>query len=169
MIKCNHSPLFLILTLSFIIDVNSLAPGRCGSKFKSVIFETIQNSSLDTCCEIALKWMLQNLTNEKSTLVQVMAWCRQATSHYLSQDLCYHMVSLSHNELNGTTMWREYKPKANSFLENVAVIWNNRNLEYLIKFKLIFSFCMWFSTYHLKLPSDKRNRTSLMMCQHWFR
>ena len=24
-------------------------------------------------------------TNEKSTLVQVMAWCHQATSHYLSQ------------------------------------------------------------------------------------
>ena len=26
-----------------------------------------------------------NLTDDKSTLVQVMAWCRQATSHYLSQ------------------------------------------------------------------------------------
>ena len=26
-----------------------------------------------------------NLTDEKSTLVQVMGWCRQATSHYLSQ------------------------------------------------------------------------------------
>ena len=25
------------------------------------------------------------LTDDKSTLVQVMAWCRQATSHYLSQ------------------------------------------------------------------------------------
>ena len=29
--------------------------------------------------------MPQNVNNEKSTLVQVMAWCRQATSHYLSQ------------------------------------------------------------------------------------
>ena len=26
-----------------------------------------------------------DLTGDKSTLVQVMAWCRQATSHYLSQ------------------------------------------------------------------------------------
>ena len=34
--------------------------------------------------EIALKWMTQNLTN-KSTLAQLMAWCLQATSHYLSQ------------------------------------------------------------------------------------
>ena len=29
--------------------------------------------------------MLQDLTVDKSTLVQVLAWCRQATSHYLSQ------------------------------------------------------------------------------------
>ena len=29
--------------------------------------------------------MPQHLTDHKSTLVQVMAWCHQATSHYLSQ------------------------------------------------------------------------------------
>ena len=29
--------------------------------------------------------MSMDLTDDKSTLVQVMAWCRQATSHYLSQ------------------------------------------------------------------------------------
>ena len=32
-----------------------------------------------------LRWMIQDLTDDKSTLVQVMVWCRQATSHYLSQ------------------------------------------------------------------------------------
>ena len=36
-------------------------------------------------CEIALIWMSLDFTDDKSTLVQVMAWCRQATSHYLSQ------------------------------------------------------------------------------------
>ena len=35
--------------------------------------------------EIALRWMPLDLTDDKSTLVQVMAWCHQATSHYLSQ------------------------------------------------------------------------------------
>ena len=35
--------------------------------------------------EIVLRWMPENLTLAKSTLVQVMAWCHQATSHYLSQ------------------------------------------------------------------------------------
>ena len=35
--------------------------------------------------EIALIWMSLDLTNDQSKLVQVMAWCRQATSYYLSQ------------------------------------------------------------------------------------
>ena len=35
--------------------------------------------------EIALRWMPLDLTGDKSTLFQVMAWCRQATRHYLSQ------------------------------------------------------------------------------------
>ena len=36
-------------------------------------------------CEIALLWMSLDFADDLSTLVQVMAWCRQATSHYLSQ------------------------------------------------------------------------------------
>ena len=35
-------------------------------------------------CELALRWTSLDLT-DKSTLVQVMAWCHQATSHHLSQ------------------------------------------------------------------------------------
>ena len=33
-------------------------------------------------CEIILRWLSLDLADEKSTLVQVMTWCRQATSHY---------------------------------------------------------------------------------------
>ena len=36
-------------------------------------------------CKIAIRRMPQHLTDHLSTLVQVMAWCHQATSHYLSQ------------------------------------------------------------------------------------
>ena len=32
-----------------------------------------------------LRWMPQDLIDDKSTLLQVMAWCHQATSHYLNQ------------------------------------------------------------------------------------
>ena len=66
--------------------VNSLAAGRSWCDFKNVIFNLavligIFKSSHDN----VLRWMLHYLTDDKSTLVQVMAWCRQATSHYLSQ------------------------------------------------------------------------------------
>ena len=36
-------------------------------------------------CEIALIWMSVDFADDQATLVQVMAWCRQATSHYLNQ------------------------------------------------------------------------------------
>ena len=32
-----------------------------------------------------LRWMSLDLTNDNSTVVQVMAWCHQAASHFLSQ------------------------------------------------------------------------------------
>ena len=67
--------------------LNSLT-GKCGSISKCIIFKLIiQNSCLVTHCEIALRGMLQNLTNKKSLLVQVITWCHQTTSHYLNQ--CY--------------------------------------------------------------------------------
>ena len=66
--------------------VNSVDPGWSDNNFGSKIFKLIpQNSNLGACCEIVPRWLQQNLSNVKSTLVQVMAWCRQATSHYLNQ------------------------------------------------------------------------------------
>ena len=55
--------------------LNSLAPGRCRGNIKSTMFELIiENSSLSTWCEIAPRWMPRNLTNEKSTLLQLTHW-----------------------------------------------------------------------------------------------
>ena len=65
---------------------NSLTPGRFQWNFKQVIFKLILViDGWSSSCEIVLRWMLLDLTDDKSTLVQVMAWCRQAASHYLSQ------------------------------------------------------------------------------------
>ena len=66
--------------------LNSLAPGRPGCHFKTAIFNLVLligffRSSNDN----PPRWMPWDLTDDKSTLVQVMAWCHQATSHYLSQ------------------------------------------------------------------------------------
>ena len=65
--------------------VNSLAPGRCGCNLKLVILQLISRIDVLSTCEIALRWKKQDLTDDKSALAQVMAWCRQATIQYLSQ------------------------------------------------------------------------------------
>ena len=65
---------------------NSLAPGKFEWNFRYVIFKWILvTDGWGISCEIALIWMSLDFTDDQSTLVQVMAWCRQATSHYLSQ------------------------------------------------------------------------------------
>ena len=62
-----------------LVVFDSLLPGRYGGDSKSLILTlNIQNSSFSTCCELALRWMPQNLTDDFSTWVQVMAWCCQA-------------------------------------------------------------------------------------------
>ena len=65
---------------------NSLNPERYEWNYSKAIFKL--NLVIDgwcISCEIALRWLTLNLTDGKSILVQVMAWCRQATSHYLGQ------------------------------------------------------------------------------------
>ena len=60
--------------------------GDLNKKFRKVIFKLISvTDGWGISCKIALRWMPLDLTDDKSTLVQVMAWCHQATSHYLSQ------------------------------------------------------------------------------------
>ena len=68
------------------LPINSLAPKRFQFNIRKVIFKpTLANRGWSISYEIAFGWMQQDLTDDKSTLVKVMAWCRQATSHYLSQ------------------------------------------------------------------------------------
>ena len=94
-----------------------MALGLCCSHLKSMIFKfIILNSSLGTHCIIGPRWMPQNRTKGKSILVQVLAWCHQATSHYLSQCwprsiLPYGIIrlqwikTLQHMLTHGLTHW----------------------------------------------------------------
>ena len=61
--------------------------------------------------------MSMDLTGDKSTLVQVMAWCRQVTSHYLSNvdpELWRHVAAIGHN-----------KNKAARLLYHVIHLWRS--------------------------------------------
>ena len=65
---------------------NSFAPGKCVWNLRYVIFKRLLViAGWGISCEVALISMSLGFTDDQSTLVQVMAWCLQATSHYLSQ------------------------------------------------------------------------------------
>ena len=61
--------------------LNYLTPGKSGCKFRFVILKHFIDWYLWNCPQINAK----GLYDDKSALVQVMACCNQATSHYLSQ------------------------------------------------------------------------------------
>ena len=60
------------------VYLNSFAPGMCRSNFGSVMSEQMLQINFMGTCEIALRWMLQNIFDDNSKLVlaQVVAWCR---------------------------------------------------------------------------------------------
>ena len=60
--------------------------GNLNEIFRHVIFrQNLVVGGWGISCEIALVWMSLDFTDDQSKLVQVMAWCRQATSHYMDQ------------------------------------------------------------------------------------
>ena len=66
--------------------LNSLTPGKFEWNFKYVIFKCILGiDGWGLSCEISLIWMSLDFTDDQSTLAHIMAWCRQAASHYVSQ------------------------------------------------------------------------------------
>ena len=67
-------------------------------------------------CEIVDRWMSQNTFDHVSALIQVMACCHHAiTWADVDQDVCRHVASLGHNELNALTNTR------------VALLWGTEN------------------------------------------
>ena len=62
-----------------------IGPWEMWRQFCKYIFQThfTRIDVFSTSCEICLRWVPHDPIDDKSTLDQVMAWCRQATSHYM--------------------------------------------------------------------------------------
>ena len=93
-------------------------------------------------CEITLRWLSLDLTDDKSSLVQIMTWCCQATRHYPNQccsHVCHRIVSLGQNELiskNNFTPLSRYHTKwalTHSCLSVTAITchWTCNSFEHL--------------------------------------
>ena len=66
--------------------INLLVCGICGSNVKSVISKRMWwIKFMSTSCEIALMWMSHHTFGYRSTLVRVMTWYCNVTSHPVGQ------------------------------------------------------------------------------------
>ena len=120
-------------------EVNSLAPGRFQFNFRYIIFKlTLVNGGLGISCEIALIWMSLDSTDDLSRLFQLMAWCHQATSHYLSQ--CWPR-SLSPYDVTRPQWVNSLRPRQNGHFfadDTFKRIFLNENIRIAIKISLNF-------------------------------
>ena len=118
---CLSCLLFIASGGSGIFYANSLAPGRFEWNFRHVIFKQILViDDWGISCEIALLWMSLDFTADQSTLVQVMAWCRLSTSHYLSQ--CWPR-SLSPYGITRSMCWCHWGPTLSLIWGALTQIW----------------------------------------------
>ena len=94
-LRIPSSPLGNITSEQF----NPFVPGRCGIKFKSTIFKLFYGIVSKALVVELLSGGCHRSSLEMSTLVQVMAWCRQATSIYLNQcwprSMSPHCIAMS--------------------------------------------------------------------------
>ena len=90
--------------LSGCTTFKSLGHGRSGCDFENAIFVLVTVIGIFRISyDNTARWIPRDLADDESTLVQVMSWCRQTTSHYVSEcwpTLYRHMASLGHNKLS---------------------------------------------------------------------
>ena len=74
-----------IIRLNWLMSVNSVVPGRSGCNIKIAILNlALLTGIFQSSYDNVLIRMLQDLTVYKSILIQVIAWCCEATCYYLS-------------------------------------------------------------------------------------
>ena len=88
----------------WLVTHKLIGPLEIGMAFYMSNFKLILViDSWGTSRQIALIWTLVDLTDEKSTLVQLMVWCRQSSAitwTNADSDLCRHIALLCHNYIN---------------------------------------------------------------------
>ena len=75
-------------------SIDSLAPEWWGNNFAGVFFKHIMRTGLlSMICETGIRWEPRDPTYGVSTLVSVIAWCRQASGHYIGHCWPWSMSS----------------------------------------------------------------------------
>ena len=139
-----------------------LTPGRCACNLRLEIFKLILSiATLNISCEIALRWMRQNLIDQKSILCQVMAWCHYMNPCWTISKTPYGCTKpplgnkmIADQDNNPCNFcWTKYNPQ--SFWHTVVIF------DVLI--------CHWYSlTFYLAFCIDHFVMRFVTMCHFWF-
>ena len=144
--------------------INSLATGKFEWNFRHVIFKQILViDSWRICCEIAVIRMSLDFTDDQSTLVQVMAWCRQAPSHYLSH--CWPRSLSPYGIARPQWVNKWYQ-----LIDHELMHWGSDKMVAI--FQTIFSnafYSMKILVFWLKFHQGLFLMVQSTICQHWFR
>ena len=82
--------------------IKSLAPGENGRNFRCYFQCLLAIGSWRISCEISLRWMSLNLSDDKSPLVQVMYWRLMLPNHSLNQcwPIWYYWAKLNYCQVS---------------------------------------------------------------------
>ena len=95
---CIHWQFYWVHVVGWLFKSLTHWPWERWRSFYKVIFQIhFQINFLSTSYKLFLRWVPQDPINDRSTLVQLIAWCSQ-TSVNFDQDPCRHMASLAHSE-----------------------------------------------------------------------
>ena len=133
-------------------------------EFKISNFQANFNDGRSISCEMVRRWMSMDLTGDESTLVQVMAWCRQATSHYLNQCWLSYMTSYGVTRPQWVKIWvfpkigsaqsivrslwpskAIWRRRSGSTLAQIMVCWLTTPSYYLNQYQLLIGEVLWHS------------------------
>ena len=109
--KTNRKKLNRIYETYLVSITYILAPGRFDWNFREVILKLIlMVDCWRVFCEIVIRWISLDLSDDKSTSVQGMACSRQATSHLRRQ--CW-LRSMSPYSVTSPLWFNKYKQPSN--------------------------------------------------------
>ena len=111
----------------------TLGPGKFEWNFRYVIFQRILViDGWGICCSIALIWMPVDFTDDQSTLVQLMAWCRQAR---------FYLVSFNSIPVYANQLWSFYQWDLFCQMESTIIIsWMSNYIHYKVWDEVTYSF-----------------------------
>ena len=132
-------------------DINSLAPRRCGSNFKTAISNSLHR--LITRPLAVKLWMPDDHINVKSPVFHVMAWCCQTTSRWLSQRwpiTISSIASLNNSKIkryffliNATVSEKKYEIASNLFCDAKKPRQNKSKLTIALHNSKIYISCLF--------------------------